>query len=240
MHPGWEWLDRAQSRDITEANVLLQGVVGSHAYGLNNEDSDIDRLGVYAAATREFHGLHPPMDRAATLVRSGPDITMHEALKFAKLCLGGNPTVTELLWLDEYEVKTDLGNDLLSIRTAFLSRKRVADAYIGYAMSQFKRLTDTGQFQSKQRARAEKHSRHMLRLFDQGLELYRTGTLTLKVTNPEWYRETGAQIAANPDLALPFLVKAKEDFENSKSPLPERPDDELVQSWVLRVRTQFL
>jgi hypothetical protein len=35
-------------------NILLSGIVGSTAYGLANEHSDIDRLGVYAAPTEEF------------------------------------------------------------------------------------------------------------------------------------------------------------------------------------------
>lgn len=29
--------------------IILSGVVGSTAYGLAHEDSDIDRLGIYAA-----------------------------------------------------------------------------------------------------------------------------------------------------------------------------------------------
>ena len=47
-------------------HVLLSGVVGSTACGLAGPDSDVDRLGVYAAPTIEFHGLYPPLGKNAT------------------------------------------------------------------------------------------------------------------------------------------------------------------------------
>jgi hypothetical protein len=64
-------------------NVLLAGIVGSTAYGLAGPDSDVDHLGVYAAPTVAFHGLHPPTGKDATLVRHDPDSTLHEAAKAA-------------------------------------------------------------------------------------------------------------------------------------------------------------
>jgi predicted nucleotidyltransferase len=39
--------------------MLLLGVVGSVAYGLNRPDSDRDRLGVYAAETGALLGFDP-------------------------------------------------------------------------------------------------------------------------------------------------------------------------------------
>lgn len=218
-------------------NVLLAGVVGSTAYGLAGPDSDVDRLGVYAAPTIAFHGLHPPVGKAATIVQHEPgDATYHEAGKFAALCLSGNPTVTELLWLDSYEIATNLGRDLVNIRGAFLSAKRVRDAYFGYATAQFKRLLDTGQFQSKMRARAAKHGRHLLRLLDQGYGLYSTGKLTIRVTDPSWYIDNGNRIAENPEHARQFLADAEEKFNTTRSPLPDRPDEATVERWLHHVR----
>src|SRR5690606_31256568 len=94
-----------------DGTLLLSGIVGSVAYGLAGPDSDVDRLGVYAAPTTAFHGLHPPVGKAASKATTSPDCTLHEAGKFAALLLGGNPTITELLWLpdDLYEVRTPLG-----------------------------------------------------------------------------------------------------------------------------------
>jgi predicted nucleotidyltransferase len=219
--------------------TLLSGVVGSTAYGLAGPNSDVDRLGIYAAPTIQFHGLHPPGPKTSTIVQHDPDVTMHEAGKFAGLCLNGNPTLIELLWLEDYEVASDLGEELISIRDSFLSARGVRDSYYGYAVAQFKRLEETGEFKSKQRARSAKHARHMLRLLDQGWELYTTGKLTIQLENPQWYIETGDMIAANTELALPILAGKKEQFETARSVLPEHPDEATVERWLQRVRARF-
>jgi predicted nucleotidyltransferase len=221
-------------------NILLAGIVGSRAYGLANPDSDTDRLGVYAAPTVEFHGLYPPIGKSGTIVRHEPsDVTYHEAGRLAELCLSGNPAVNELLWLDSYEIQTDLGNALVEIRSAFLSRQRVRDAYFGYAVAQFKRLTDTGQFASKQRSKPAKHARHMLRLLDQGYELYSTGRLTMRLANPDWYIKQGELIAMAPDNAEAHLARATEQFDTATSPLPEHADIDTIQAWLHMVRARY-
>lgn len=220
-------------------NILLSGVVGSTAYGLAGPDSDVDRLGVYAAPTVQFHGLHPPIGKSASVVRTDPDVTLHEAGKMVLLCLGGNPTLTELLFLDKYETATDLGLELVSIRSAFLSAPRIRDAYFGYATAQFKRLLDTGLFASKQRARVAKHARHMLRLLDQGYELYSTGNLTIQLSDPQRYLEFGEQVVADPEAARPVLAAGEERFNTITSSLPEKPDADTVEQWLHKVRAEF-
>ncbi|GAA0233640.1 nucleotidyltransferase domain-containing protein [Cryptosporangium japonicum] len=221
-------------------NTLLLGVVGSTAYGLAHAGSDVDRLGVYAVPTVELHGLHLPIDKAATVVRHDPDQTVHEARKFAMLCLSSNPTVTELLWLPSYEQRTPLGDELVGLRTAFASADGVRNAYFGYATAQFKRLLTTGQFQSKMRKRQSKHGRHLLRLLDQGYEYYVTGRLRLRVDDPERYREFGDRVAADPEVARPVLAAAQEKFDGATSPLPLAPDEPAVEAWLRRVRKEYL
>ncbi|MEU4556525.1 DNA polymerase beta superfamily protein [Micromonospora violae] len=93
---------------------------------------------------------------------------MHEARKFTVLCIGGNPTAFELLWLpdDLYEVRTELGQELVDLRSAILSAPRVRDAYLGYACQQFHRLKERGDgsFSADLRKRTAKHARHLARL----------------------------------------------------------------------------
>jgi hypothetical protein len=219
---------------VTE--VLLSGIVGSTAYGLATPDSDIDRLGVFAAPTEALLGLHAPKD---SIVSSGPDRTLHEARKWCGLALGGNPTVTELVWLDSYEVRTELGDDLIGIRAAFLSAKRVRDAYLGYATQQFRKLENRGDgsFSADTRKRIAKHARHLARLVHQGRELYATGRLRLRLDNPQWYLDFGERVAAG-DLeeARSQLAAAETDFAGIRTPLPDRPDEDTVEKWLQRVR----
>ncbi|WP_035853509.1 nucleotidyltransferase domain-containing protein [Cryptosporangium arvum] len=221
-------------------NTLLLGVVGSTAYGLAHAGSDVDRLGVYAVPTVELHGLRLPIDRAATIVEHDPDRTVHEARKFAMLCLSSNPTVTELLWLPSYERSAPLGEELVGLRGAFASADGVRNAYFGYATAQFKRLLTTGQFQSKMRKRRSKHARHLLRLLDQGYEYYVTGQLRLRVDDPERYREFGDRVAVDPEVARPVLAAAREKFADATSPLPAAPDEPAVEAWLRRVRKEYL
>jgi uncharacterized protein len=218
-------------------NVLLSGIVGSKAYGLAHEGSDTDRLGVFAEPTRNLLGLRQPRDSHVT---SKPDVTFHEARKAARLMLSGNPTVMELLWLEEYETCTPLGKELLAIRTAFLSARPVRDAYLGYATSQFKRLQGSGDgsFASDSRRRSEKHARHLVRLLRQGLQLYTTGELTLRLVDPDEVRKLGETVAEDPDRAADLVSSAEQRF-NAPGVLPEKADQAAVEAWLQKVREHY-
>lgn len=65
-------------------SVILQGVVGSTAYGLAREGSDVDRLGIFVTPTLDLVGLGKPKD---TRVGFKPDITHHEVGKYLGLAL---------------------------------------------------------------------------------------------------------------------------------------------------------
>ncbi|MFH9859395.1 DNA polymerase beta superfamily protein [Streptomyces sp. NPDC017202] len=225
---------------MTVQNILLSGVVGSTAYGLAHAGSDVDRLGLFAAPTEELHGLHPPKE---SHVSTAPDRTLHEAAKWCRLALGGNPTVTELVWLPDelYEVRTPLGDELVGIRTTFLSARRVRDAYLGYATQQFRRLLGRGDgsFSADTRKRTAKHARHLKRLCGQGYELYTTGTLSIRVDDPESFHRFGEQVAADPDAALPLLRRYEAAFDEARSVLPEHPDERAADAWLRKVRRHF-
>ncbi|GHB32790.1 hypothetical protein GCM10010306_027670 [Streptomyces umbrinus] len=222
---------------MTTSNILLSGIVGSTAYGLAHEGSDVDRLGMFAAPTDDLHGLHPPKESHVT---TKPDSTLHEAAKWCRLALRGNPTVTELVWLPDelYEVRTPLGDELIGIRTTLLSAKRVRDAYLGYATQQFKRLYDRGDssLSADTRKRTAKHARHLRRLCHQGFELYATGRVSIRVENPEEYHRFGEQVAADAMAALPLLQHYESAFDETRSALPEQPDEAPVEAWLRRVR----
>lgn len=223
--------------------TLLQGIVGSTAYGLNHAGSDVDRLGVYAAPTAAFHGLHPPVGKAASTVTTNPDVTLHEAGKYATLALACNPTVSELMWLDAdlIETNTELGGYLTTIREAFLSAGRVRDAYFGYATQQFHRLQQRGDgtFSSDTQHRTAKHARHLLRLLIQGFALYRTGILPIRLTEGTvaTVRAFGERVAGGDvEEAKKALACYETLFDDVRTPLPDRPDEERIERWLRAVR----
>ena len=222
--------------------VLLSGIVGSTAYGLAGPDSDVDRLGMFAAPTRALLGLNLP---AQSHVTSKPDATFHEAAKAARLILAGNPTASELLWLPEdlYETRTALGDEAIAIRSSFLSAKRTRDAYLGYATQQFKKLLSRGDEDGARSPeagrRAAKHARHLMRLVEQGFALYTTGAVTIRLADPERYLAFGEQVAADPRVAVPFMAEAEARFDRARTALPDEPDSAAVEAWLLRVRRAF-
>ncbi|RKR88805.1 hypothetical protein BDK92_3136 [Micromonospora pisi] len=222
--------------------LLLAGIVGSTAYGLARPGSDVDRLGLFAAPTVAFHGLHPPQ---ASIVTTSPDRTLHEAGKWCRLALSGNPTATELVWLPDelYETRTDLGDRLVGLRTAFLAAPRVRAAYLGYAGQQFRKLESRGDgtFSADTRRRTAKHARHLARLVHQGRVLYATGRLPIRLDDPRSFVDFGDRVAAGEvDEARALLAEAERDFDTIRSPLPEQPDEPAVESWLLDVRAANL
>jgi hypothetical protein len=229
------------SEDLTPPQgVLLSGIVGSTAYGLATEDSDVDRLGVFAAPTEKLLGLHPVQQ---SVVSCKPDATFHEAGKYAALALKMNPTVTELMWLpaDCYETRADLGEALIRIRSAFLSRKATRNAYLGYITQQFKRLENRGDgsFSSDTRKRTEKHARHLYRLHAQGIMLWQTGRLTVRLPlgDAVLCRAFGEKVAAGDlEAARQVIAWAEHIFDTSRTPLPEKPDEATVEAWLQDVR----
>ncbi|WP_374760103.1 nucleotidyltransferase domain-containing protein [Micromonospora humidisoli] len=220
-------------------HLLLSGIVGSVAYGLAGAGSDVDRIGVFAAPTVAFHGLRPPRE---SVVTTDPDVTLHEAGKYARLALSGNPTATELIWLpdDCYETRTELGDRLVAIRSAFLSAPRVRDAYLGYASQQFRKLT-TRDATVGGRRRSAKHARHLARLLHQGRTLYATGVLEIRLADPQWFRAFGERVAGGALAEAQALVaEAERDFDRLRTPLPDRPDEATVERWLRAVRAAHL
>ena len=226
--------------------LILGGINGSTAYGLATPESDIDRIGCYVAPTREFHGLHLPTGKKSTWTNKPdqkPDFTYHEAGKLANLLLSCNPTVTELLWLNEYEVQQDAGEMLIDIRNTFLHAKGVRNSYLGYAEQQFTRIRNRGDgsFSSDTRKRTEKHARHMWRLLHQGVELHRTGKLTIKLSegNVEICRMFGEAVADNDlEIADDMLAWAELEFD-IPGVLPDAPDESVAEQWIQFVRRDY-
>lgn len=220
--------------------ILLSGINGSTAYGLATPTSDIDRIGCYAAPTREFHGLHLPTGKKSTWTDTNPDFTYHEAGKLCNLLLSCNPTVTELLYLDEYEFKCAAGEMLIDIRRTFLHAQGVRNAYLGYATQQFTRIRnrDDHTFSSDTGKRTAKHARHLWRLLHQGVELHRTGKLSVRLS-PLMARDCrafGMEVAAGDlDIAKAALAWAELEFD-IPGMLPLAPDESAAEEWLQFVR----
>lgn len=229
---------------VSGMNVILQGVVGSTAYGLATPTSDIDRFGVFQARTSELLGLHPPKE---SRVAHDPDVAHHELAKFVKLCLANNPTVMELLWLPEYEVCTEVGEALVGIRQSFLSQ-RVRKTYGGYAIQQLERLKRREEaepgagFSADLKKRTEKHGRHCYRLIIQGMAVLSEGVLRVRLTSEEvqMCREAGLMAANDVEGYEEMVRSLMDDFNSADTDLPENPSEELAERLLVLERIKDL
>ncbi|MFC9995779.1 DNA polymerase beta superfamily protein [Nocardia sp. NPDC127526] len=225
-------------------DLILEGIVGSTAYGLNTPASDIDYAGIYVEPTANLLGLHPPSrERATKKGRDDADATYHEIGKAMGLMLSCNPTAMEILWLDEHLLTTPFGEELIALRSNFLSAKRVRDAFFGYAMSQFSRLVKRGRFQGSLDTRREKHARHTMRLLVQGLTLYTTGHLPIDMTHKrDFIFDFGKTIAADPDAeaAAEILAIYEDAFNDARTALPTEPNEAPLEDLLQRIRRAHL
>lgn len=221
------------------SNIILEGVTGSVAYGLNTASSDIDLKGIYILPTREV--LKMGFDQKHTTIDgTDPDVVYHEVGKFMKLVVSGNPTVTELLYLNEYTELSPIGQMLIDNRDAFLSTKAVMNAYRGYAFSQAKRLNNRteqgmGGYDSSLKNRFAKHTRHCLRLLMQAKQLLETGTLDVRVT-PEQREYLFAMGEKSASEVVDEFMRQDAEFENIVSVLPDEPDYERLNELLYSIR----
>lgn len=223
---------------------ILAGTVGSRAYGLARPDSDHDSLGVFAWPTRDLLGLTTPPEDIGHTGPGGDDWRHYEARKFLRLILAGNPHVTELLWLPEYTTINPWGHALVNIRHRLSAAPLIRRCYLGYATQQFKRLRDRGDgtFSSDTAKRTAKHARHLHRLLIQGYEFYRTGTLTVRLT-PDLALTVGefGEAVADGDTspAERLLTSYERRFDSTPPALPDKPDTDLAEAWLLAVREDY-
>ncbi|HEX3623973.1 MAG TPA: nucleotidyltransferase domain-containing protein [Verrucomicrobiae bacterium] len=116
-----------------EKLVIYRCVVGSRAYGLDDDASDIDRRGVYLApADLQWSLFGAPEQFEDNATQS----CFWELQKFLIMALKANPNILECLYSPIVERVTPLGAELLALRQGFLSQM-IFQTFNGYAMSQF-------------------------------------------------------------------------------------------------------
>ncbi len=216
-------------------SVIFRCVVGSVAFGLNNENSDIDRRGIYL----------PPAELHWSLYGIPEQLENHEKQecywelqKFIILALKANPNVLECLYAPMVEKADLIAEELLAKREMFLS-KLVYQTYNGYVMSQFKKMEQDLRNQGEIRL---KHAMHLIRLLLSGITVLKEGFVPVKV---EKYRDRLLAIR-NGEMAWEevndWRLDLHQDFDNafSNTKLPDRPDYEQANQFLVRSRRKMV
>jgi uncharacterized protein len=159
--------------DLTEY-VVYRCIVGSTAYGLTTEDSDVDRRGIFLPSADIQWSLYRVPEQIESRV---PDEVYWEIQKFFVLALKANPNVLECLYTPIVELSKPPIEEVLAQREVFLS-KLVYQTYNGYVLSQFQRLEQDLRATSEIRW---KHAMHLIRLLLSGIAILREGFVPLDV-----------------------------------------------------------
>ena len=215
--------------------VIYRCVIGSQAYGLADADSDVDRRGIYLPPADLHWSLYGVPDQ---LENDDTQEVYWELQKFLVLALKANPNVLECLYTPLVEKATPLAEELLGMKSIFLSRL-VFQTYNGYVMSQFKKM----QADIRNHGTVKwKHVMHLIRLLLSGIGVLRDGVVPVKA---DAHRdrllairrgEAPWQEVENWRLGLHQEFNAA--FETTK--LPERPDYERANSFLISARRRAL
>ena len=211
--------------------VIYRCVIGSQAYGLADAASDVDRRGVFLPTADLYWSLYGVPEH---LENHETQEAYWELQKFLVLALKANPNVLECLYTPLVEKATPLAEELLAMKSIFLSRL-VYQTYNGYVMSQFKKM----QADIRNHGQVKwKHVMHLIRLLLSGIGVLRDGFVPVKV---DGHRDRLLAIrrgeAPWDDVENWRLGLHKEfntAFETTK--LPERPDYERANVFLIRAR----
>jgi predicted nucleotidyltransferase len=218
-----------------EPHIIYRCIVGSRAYGLETDASDIDLRGIYLApADMQWSLFGAPEQFEDNATQS----CYWELQKFIVMALRANPNILECLYSPLVEKATPIAEELLRNREHFLSQM-IFQTFNGYALSQFKKieqdLRNHGQVKWK-------HAMHLLRLLITGAATLREHRVPVRV---EQHRDEllavkqGERIWEQVDA---WRLRLHRDFEQalSETKLQERPDYEVANRLLIEARRKML
>ena len=121
-----------------EGRLLYEYIRGSHLYGLNTEESDIDTSGVYVCTRDELLGC---FGYQAQVSDARHDNTWYEIGELMRLLLKSNPTALESLFVPKDKIigkVHPLMQMVIDHRERFLT-KECFNPFFGYAKSQIEK-----------------------------------------------------------------------------------------------------
>lgn len=245
----------AQSGFNHPENLIHLFVGGSELHGAKvGQTDDTDIYGIYIEQPDEALGLdareHFVWSTAGNNRRNGPDdvdITLYSLRKWAGMAAKGNATALHFLFAEPSEISPETWQKVQANRSIFLSRIS-AKQFVGFADSQFKRLTgEKGSGKKGQRPEYicafgydTKAAMHGLRLLYECIELMKFGRITLPRPEKELLIDvrSGAWTFERVLAQAQRLFKEVEDAV-AGSPLPEKVDRRAISRFIAKVQLEL-
>ena len=131
--------DFLRTNENLGSNIILLTLGGSHAYGMDKEDSDVDLRGISLNSKSDIL-LGADFEQ---VVDVDTDTTVYSFNKMIQLLTSNNPNTIEQLGClpQHYFYLSEIGKELLDNRKIFLSQICV-HTFGGYASSQLRRMSN--------------------------------------------------------------------------------------------------
>ncbi len=228
-----------------ETRLIYKTYVGSHSYGTNTKDSDVDTRGICIPPESYLLGL----DNFEQKEVSGSDEVIYSLKKFVHLALNNNPNILDSLFVAPNHIiySNEFGKELRDLRYDFLSKK-VYKTYGGYAYSQLKRMTTVEKNAIGKRKESiewlgydGKNALHLIRLLRMGIEILTDGEVNvlrhdnsylLEIRNGKYDKEYIEEEAKRLNGLL--------DQAYVTSKLPSKPEYNKINSWLISVHKRSL
>lgn len=233
---------------------ILEIVVGSTLHGTAVDDGleDLDMMAIVVERPRQFVGFAPTDTWVHRTKPDGvrseagdTDLAVYGLRKFLHLALKGNPTILLAFFApEEFIRRHDVRGRQLQALYPYVISKQCYGPFRGYMKQQHERLLGLrGQRNITRPELVErygydtKYAAHIVRLGMQGEEILSTGKMTLPMPYEQRdlcikIRTGGYSLAGVSEL----IIDAEKRIEaaKDKSVLPENPERQTVQKWMLR------
>ena len=149
------------------ASTVLLGLGGSHAYGTNKEDSDVDIRGIAVNSSRNILTGRD----FEQVVNTDTDTVIYSVDKMFNLLCACNPNNIELLGLkpEHYLYTSKIGDLILDNKSLFLSRVCI-QSFGGYAYDQLRRMEN----KAASKAVQEKQEENIMKSIQNAMYDFRT------------------------------------------------------------------
>lgn len=165
-----------------KGRIILLALGGSHAYGTNNENSDIDIRGCSLERESDLIGF----TEFEQFIDKETDTVIYSFNKLIKLLVNCNPNTVEMLGCkkEHYLYLSEEGKQLIDNRKLFLS-KRCINSFGGYAYQQLNRLTNALARDRYDQSTKEKHILNSLKSamisFEERYTKFDSGSIVLSL-----------------------------------------------------------
>lgn len=235
------------SFEMAQKSTILRCDIGSRGFGLNGLTSDHDHKAIciedYETAMNfgnpwEQWGPHKWKVDELAQYPEGLDLEIYSLRKFVQLAMKGNPNVLCMLFTSEPLFRNDVGRELQLMSSKFISQ-HAASAFSGYMDGQENRLKTKGRPQYVQRYGFDvKFAMHLIRIGYQGIELLKTGSITMPFPDGDDRDHLLAiregKVAYDDVLAEAVQLHSEIDSLRRHTKLPAEPDRDYLLEWMRR------